>query len=406
MAIGVRGIRAAACMIGLAGVVAAAGCSSGGGGSTSSAATPKAADKATGSPIVVASIIGPQQPADDQAGINSAVNDINAHGGVGGHPLRVIYCNDNGDANTAAACARSAIANKSVVAAVSDDTNYGSAVDPILTQAGIAMIGGVAFTTADFTSKNFFSYQAGNFEVAGEAAIAADQLHAKKIFMPYLDIPAGSSLPPLINATLAPRGQKLAGSLAIPVTATDLSSYVAKVQQAHPDAIITALTTDLAGRFVQTARQEGIQTPIFVLGGVYDPSTIQSQLGGAATNLYVASRLNLSSPAFQQMSDDLTTYQPSYKKRNTQILSEWGGVQLFAYVAAHAGKISRTSVLNTANHVTGWQYKGLTPPVNFTTPQTALGGTIPRMVNLTVYGYKWNSSKLAPIGGLVNLFSK
>lgn len=400
-------------LIGAAGCVCilAAACSSSSGsssaGSSSTPAGTTGAGTATGSPIVFSSILGPLQPADDQAGINAAIDDINAHGGVDGHPLKVIYCMETGDANSAAACARSAVANKSVVAEVSDDSNYGSAIDPILASAGVPMIGGGAFTPADFSSKDFFAYNAETFETVGEATLAAGQLHAKKIYMPYIDVPAGRELPPLMNAVLKPAGLSLDGSIPIPATATDLSSYVAAVKQANPDVIITALTTDLAGRFVLTARQEGLTTPIFVLGGVYDPYTIQTQLGSAATNLYVVARLNLASPAAAQMNADLNTYDPNYKKRNDQILARWGAVHLFDSIATAAlksGPLTRASILNAANHTTDWSYLGLTPPVNFTKPQKALGGTIPNLVNTTVYLFKWDGTKLVPLGGAKNVF--
>jgi hypothetical protein len=47
--------------------------------------------------------------------------------------------------------------------------------------------------------------------------------------------------------------------------------------------------------------------------------------------------------------------------------------------------------------LTNYSTDGLTPTVNFTQKQTALGGTIPRLPNTTAVLYRYESGGLKPV---------
>ena len=57
------------------------------------------------------------------AGAQIAVNDLNSAGGIDGHKVVLIVCNDQNNPNTAAQCAREAIKDK-VTALVGGLENY------------------------------------------------------------------------------------------------------------------------------------------------------------------------------------------------------------------------------------------------------------------------------------------
>ncbi|MFG2791507.1 ABC transporter substrate-binding protein [Streptomyces sp. NPDC048419] len=76
---------------------------------------------------------------------------INAHGGIAGHKLKVLTCNDHNDSVAAAECATTAVKND-VVAVVGSYSQYGDSYLPTLESAGIPYIGGYGVTTAEFTS--------------------------------------------------------------------------------------------------------------------------------------------------------------------------------------------------------------------------------------------------------------
>ena len=76
---------------------------------------------------------------------------INAHGGIAGHPLQVITCDDRADAAEAASCARKAAA-AGVVANVGSFTLDASRAIPILEKAKIAWFGVCCTLVAQETS--------------------------------------------------------------------------------------------------------------------------------------------------------------------------------------------------------------------------------------------------------------
>src|SRR5271155_1507771 len=104
------------------------------------------AAKLTGTPIKIMNISQITDPTQGQptpeagAGVVAAAKSINAAGGINGHSLKVIVCNDQDNEATAANCARAAVSD-GVVATVADNTEWGSAIIPILAAAGIATIG-------------------------------------------------------------------------------------------------------------------------------------------------------------------------------------------------------------------------------------------------------------------------
>src|SRR4051794_18856108 len=48
------------------------------------------------------------------AAVKAAVADWNAKGGIHGHPIELVYCNDKGDAATSVTCARQLVKEKVV----------------------------------------------------------------------------------------------------------------------------------------------------------------------------------------------------------------------------------------------------------------------------------------------------
>ena len=92
----------------------------------------------------------------------AAVADINAHGGVDGHPMKEIYCNDGaafgGDPNSTATCANEAVSRSIVLAMLQMVTDYESDVYPLIDKATIPNIGPIA-TDAALDDTNAMAYQ-------------------------------------------------------------------------------------------------------------------------------------------------------------------------------------------------------------------------------------------------------
>lgn len=76
---------------------------------------------------------------------------VNANGGINGHELKILTCNDRNQTVTAAKCARRA-ADENVVAVVGSYSQHGRSFLAPLESAGIPYIGGYGVTDDEFAS--------------------------------------------------------------------------------------------------------------------------------------------------------------------------------------------------------------------------------------------------------------
>ena len=95
-------------------------------------------------------------------GAQTAIDEINAAGGINGHQVELITCNDQNDPNVAAQCGKQAV-DEGVVALVGGLSLFDLNILPALQQAGIPWVG--------LTSSDSFD-QAGVYLFGGDGASA------------------------------------------------------------------------------------------------------------------------------------------------------------------------------------------------------------------------------------------
>jgi len=363
-------------------------------------APPTSAAALSGTPVEAVSIIdmGTSAGPDYQAGISIGEAAVNAAGGIKGHPLHITVCTDLSDPNQAAACARDAVSNSAVLADIGTNTTYGAQIDPILTAGGLASVGNSVDSSPDFTCNVCFNDSPGIFTSIGSAVIAVQQLNAKRIGIPYIDIPAGATLAPTVDGLVKPLGGQSVGVVPVAVTAADLTPQAAAEGAAKPDAIIDGLTESLFTKFIHAYRAQGFQTPIIVSGAVYDEQQVQSALSGVTDNLYIDTDMDHSSHGYQTFLADKAKYDPSYAHHNDGVLRAYFAVKEFAYAANHANSLSRADLLAEMNSLSGYTSDGLQPPLDYTQPQTGLGGKAPRVISDTLWLLKYDNGKFVPVG--------
>jgi len=137
-------LRTAAVAAALASAALLAACSGNGTTSSTSGSTSTGSSSLSGSPLKVLVMSADKNSVYEFPTVWTMAEDFakmqNAAGGVNGHPIQVITCNDQADPNMAVTCAREAVADK-VTALVGGLTLYDNAVFPIISAAGIPWIG-------------------------------------------------------------------------------------------------------------------------------------------------------------------------------------------------------------------------------------------------------------------------
>ncbi|MFI1825198.1 ABC transporter substrate-binding protein [Streptomyces sp. NPDC020412] len=156
---------------------------------------------------------------------------VNANGGVDGHRLTVVTCNEKNTAEGASQCARQAV-EEDVVAVVGSYSQHGRAFTAPLQVAGIPFVGGFGASEEEFT--NFLSYPVNGGPAAlfaGQGRQLADTCRRVAIVRP--DSIAGDKLPELLDAGLAQGGHSEAVDVLAPDNATE---YTRQADQARTKA--------------------------------------------------------------------------------------------------------------------------------------------------------------------------
>jgi len=303
------------------------------------------------------------------AGVQAAIERINAAGGVNQKQLDLLTCDDKADANEAAKCAREAVRLK-VAATIGNNSNFGEAILAILERGNVASIGHLPITQSDFSSPVAFPLQAGSAGmIAGASRLLADQ-GATRIELAAVDSPAGS-----LNEQFAVAGvrgtQTSIGNLTlVPLDAPDYAAYVANVTSAG-DAILIGMNSDQAGRFLQELHQSGAAQPVALTVGALPPAMIE-RLGPAAEGRFVTAPLRpipTGGVSNTQFLADMKAFQP---EANLNVFSQggWLAVETFAR-AMEQGQVedfSSENVLKVMQSLEGLDVGDMIPPL--TTTQT------------------------------------
>ncbi|MFE0581749.1 ABC transporter substrate-binding protein [Streptomyces sp. NPDC058874] len=131
---------------------------------------------------------------------------VNTQGGINGHKLRVLTCNEKNTPSGAADCAREAVAEKAV-AVVGSYSQHGRAFMAPLEVEGIPFIGGYGVSSEEFQSPLSYPVNGGQSVLIAGAGHQLGRV-CDQVALVRPDTIAGDTLPVLLNAGL--RANKMA----------------------------------------------------------------------------------------------------------------------------------------------------------------------------------------------------
>lgn len=391
--------RALALSCAVAAALVMSACSSGNssGGSTSKASADPA-KAPTGTPIHIITINSIDNAIANQpegiAAAQAAAMAINKAGGINGHPLDLAVCNTSFNPNGAVACARQATTGDSV-AVVGGWYIPGDALAvPIETAAKIANIGMTAVTTGDANAPYWFPIDGGvftGFPAIGTMLKKYDPTVKNVVVAEDAD-PSSAGAAALLDQGLTFAHLKLAGTVTIPDTATDLSSYAAKIQSLHPDAIALAGAPAQGVALLKVMGQLGMDVP--VVGPAQDtPASGVAAAGVIGSKAlwfsYTLPQSDTSNPGVALFLSQLAAAgSAGVANTSTSMITaasfqSWLAVHLFANVAKTIrGPVTRASFLAAMQKVKDENMYGIEPP--YTAPPGP-DPTLPRIAADYVY---------------------
>jgi ABC-type branched-subunit amino acid transport system substrate-binding protein len=323
-----------------------------------------------------------------------AVVDINNDGGINGHELKLITCNEGADPNKAADCARQAV-DEGVAAVVGGFTANGDVMLPILEEAGIPWFGPAGLSAAELSSHNSFMLTGGVLGLAQLGARAAAD-GCKRVASVGYDLPSAGEIAQLVDVGLASEGAEASYVIKIPPTTTDFSS-IAQETVEYDCAIISTPPQPFVG-IAAAAKSLGAETRYYMVPGAL--TSFVTDTGGDA----VEGTVTLSSfpPADDPIWDDAKsavgelTDDPNGGWTGTVMQNTWVAYRTFATLLEKSEDFSAAGVKATLDATAAVDTGGFTPPFSFATEFPAPG--LNRVVNFMAMYIKVEGGKLVREG--------
>lgn len=323
-----------------------------------------------------------------------AVVDINNAGGINGHEVKLITCNEGADPNKAADCARQAV-DEGVAAVVGGFTANGDVMMPILEEAGIPWFGPPGISQAELSSPNSFMLTSGVLGLAGLGAKAAED-GCESVAAVNYDLPSAGEIQQLVDLGLASQGGEPADLIKVPPTTTDFSS-IAQETADYDCAVVGTPPQPFIG-VATAAATLGSETRYYLVpGGLTDFVT---ETGGDA----VEGTVTLSSfpPGDDPVWDDAKSVvgdlegDPNGGWSGMYMQNTWVAYQAFATVLKKNEDFSAAGVQSALDATAAVDTAGFTPPFTFATEFPAPG--LNRIVNSLALYIKVEGGELVQEG--------
>ncbi|HJQ05484.1 MAG TPA: ABC transporter substrate-binding protein [Nocardioides sp.] len=325
----------------------------------------------------------------------AAVDKINEAGGIAGHKVVLDTCNDGADANSAAACAREAVANKDI-AYVGGISINPAVVGPILEKGGIPWLGAQGVTAWDLANADSYPLVSGPLAF-GALAIRAVKDGCKNIGVVRYDAPAAAGVVAAFNAALAKVGAKVSADIPVPPTAVTFDSIAAQVSKT--DCTIAAIPSQTFLGVVAAVRGSGGSTKFYTIAGTANAATLKA---GGATLDGVVTQVNFPTEE-DPVWADAKAAAPNVDWGWIYNDSTWASYQTLADVLknSHEKTVDAAALRKALDHATAASTGGVTPPINFTKGMPVPG--LNRIFNTTIWFAKIQGGKVAIDGPSVNL---
>lgn len=245
-----------------------------------------AAQAATSGDPVVIGVSGPLTGANAQygaqwkKGFDLALDEINAAGGIKGHPLAYRFEDSQADPRQSVAIAQKFVSDPAIVAEVGDFASTASmAASPIYQRAGLVQFG-FTNTHPNFTKGGDYMWSNAipASDETPQLARYAAALGLKKVAVLYLNTDWGRASEKFFLDAAKQDGIEVVATEAYQPDEQDFRSTLVRVRDAKPDGLILLSYYADGALICRQVRAVGLALPIVAIGSVYSPKFLE--LGG------------------------------------------------------------------------------------------------------------------------------
>ena len=251
--------------------------------------TPAMSAAAAGEPVwfgVSGPLTGPnaQYGAQWQAGFDLALDQINAEGGINGHPLRYVFEDSQSDPRQAVTIAQKFVSDPRILIELGDFSSPASmAASPIYQRAGLVQLG---FTNShpDFTKGGDYIWSPSVSQADAQPLIAdlAVKQGFKRVAVLFQNTDWGRASKDVFVKAATGRGEQVVATEGYQPTDKDFRATLVRVRDTHPDALVLISYYADGAQITRQARESGIRLPVVAASSVYSPKFLE--LGGDAVN--------------------------------------------------------------------------------------------------------------------------
>ena len=290
-------------------------------------------------------------------GYVAATDYVNAHGGIDGHPIKLLTCDGKSDTARAAICAEQFI-TEHVLATVGWDNGWGEGGVLKSEAAGIPNVG-YPDTVNEMNGPLSFPLLGGGYDsYPAQVKYFAQVKHVTRVVVFFLDAPVGYELEAVYNQALKKWGVPDVTDIPYSATSADPTAAVTRVKEANPQVVFyVGIHPNEAIEAASEVGLGGCSKVPWTLGDIaIEKSFIDAVgpladgcYGDSATRDYLHSNLNAQTKVFQ---DAMHTYMPNvYIFQNTA--TGFATMMTLANIIKKIGvaNLTRTSLVNFLKNV-------------------------------------------------------
>ena len=307
---------------------------------------------------------------------------INDKGGIAGHPLEVITCDDKGDANEAANCARQAVDQK-VTAVVGSFIFDASRLIGILQDANVAWFGACCpIVEQEFSSP--ISYVLGaNFSASTAAVVKMMEDGCKKPASMLVDVASKDLAKSFIDKAYQSKGFDPANAkfVTLPLAAQDYSAQVAEATDGT-DCIYGGIADSNWAAFLPAFKSAGATQRLYGLQGNLNGKIAEAFPKETEGGIVVNSYPNIAGPMWDDYRAALEKYKaPDLDWNSLAGLGTWAAYTAFTQIAEKMTSFGPKDFIDAANKSTAVDTGGMIPVIDLSKPWTGLDAAYPRIFN-------------------------
>ena len=330
-------------------------------------------------------------------GVKAAAKAFNAAGGMNGHQVTVIACDNQGDPNQAATCARNAKSDGVVAVVGSFDPAGSSQTLPILQSEGIPYLGATSTAPVDYSNPDAWPIDGGGGVSAfGVIADLIDQ-GCKSVSLLSPDSPANEKIWASAEKSFDAAGITHPSSFVkYDMAAVDLTPNVSTLLSQKSDCDWLIASPNDVAKIITTIKKLGGSSKLFTPYGTLAPAVL-SALGSAGDGVNIVSATPLpssSDPAMVQFRADMTA-NGTAKSEDGFSVAAWAGMQLLALVTKGLPTVTAATVSAKLPTMSNFSVGGY-PEISFTAPFD--NPTYPRMFDRQVRYYVTKGGQYVPVG--------